>query len=232
MRINIENAVRHMDVSDEGRFVLEELIKHLKMVRDEFAEGNWGIVGEFFDLYRFGDNQTSEGEGLDLTGDAIDKFVRRFAKTLEELELTRERRAEALKVAEERREEIYGLKEAAKAAEEKAETYATDWYESKAQFGRRTKEMRDQIRDLKDENLRQKAVIEELDKIAVSSMLRQGISGTHEDCPKCKTRGFTNGAACEECGGIGRRRLKEPVRMDLPEPTWTATGKGGEDAEG
>jgi hypothetical protein len=144
MRINIENAVRHMDVSKEGRFLLEELVKHLKMVRDEFAEGNWGIIGEFFELYRFGDNQTDEENVLN----------------------------------------------------------------------QKITEISNKIRDLTDENLRQAVVIEELSKTVVFSMIRSGITQTHEDCPKCNTRGFTEGVACDECGGLGRRRLENPVRME------------------
>ena len=74
----------------------------------------------------------------------------------------------------------------------------------------------DDIKDLRDENLRLKAVCDELGKYATTALYRAGISATHEDCPACKTRGFTDGVACEECEGLGRRKLKEPVMREIP----------------
>jgi len=107
MRINIENAIRHTEMPKEGRFVMEELIKHMKQFRDRALEGDPVVLAEFFNLYRFDDDQC----GLkDVEFPEPDRFVKRFAEVLEELELMRERRAEALNVAEERRGEILELK--------------------------------------------------------------------------------------------------------------------------
>jgi len=67
--------------------------------------------------------------------------------------------------------------------------------------------------DLTDKILKQEAIIEEMGGAVTTAMLRQGILATHEDCPKCGTRGFENGVACEECGGVGRRKLDKQVRQ-------------------
>jgi len=100
MRINIENAIRSMDLRKEDRFVLEELVKHMQQFRDRALEGDPTVLAEFFNLYRFSDNQT----GIkDLEFPEPDRFVARFADVLKELETVRERRADALRIAMELR---------------------------------------------------------------------------------------------------------------------------------
>lgn len=60
MRINIENALAQMPAGEGNRFVLKELIRHLKELRDRTDAGDLGAVGEFFELYRFSDNQLGD----------------------------------------------------------------------------------------------------------------------------------------------------------------------------
>ena len=53
----------------------------------------------------------------DVVGARLDRFVRRYFEVLRELEFVKDRRSEALDVAEQRREEIYELKKKIKELE-------------------------------------------------------------------------------------------------------------------
>lgn len=60
MRVNIENAVRHSQAKGGHAFLLAELVRHLKELRDRTDRGDMTAVTEFFELYRFDDNQCDE----------------------------------------------------------------------------------------------------------------------------------------------------------------------------
>jgi|GEM_PF-6455431 len=220
MRINIENSIRNMRLSSENRFVLDELLGHLRQLRDEVATGNLGFIEEFFNVYCFGDNQTSEGVRVDLkSAEHLDGFVKRYFEVLNELEIVRKRRDDALQIAEERRDRIYDLEKRLDFAERKAEAHVADWMDAKHEFGNRIQEEVENSQrldaeqvGLTDKILKQEAVIEEMAGDLAAYMLRHGIMATHEDCTKCETRGFEKGVPCEECGGVGRKKLDKPVR--------------------
>ena len=57
MTINIENCIRNCRVEPSYQFVLEELVKHLKILRDRTESGDIVAVTEFFSLYRFDDSR-------------------------------------------------------------------------------------------------------------------------------------------------------------------------------
>jgi len=64
MRINIENFFKNIYIYKEGafgeksnQFVLTELVKHLKELRDRSKNGDTKVAEEFFNIYVFNDNQ-------------------------------------------------------------------------------------------------------------------------------------------------------------------------------
>lgn len=60
MRMNIENCLRH-ELPERLRWLGDQLVDHLKQLRDGFLAGNTeAIVDEFFDLYRFNDSQCAD----------------------------------------------------------------------------------------------------------------------------------------------------------------------------
>ena len=75
------------------------------------------------------------------------------------------------------------------------------------------KELLNRIVDLTDDNLKKEAIIKELVGYETNVLVRAGVQSTHEPCPVCNTRGFTNGIACTECGGLGMKKLEKPIMM-------------------
>ena len=66
MKMNVENMLRQAGalcrVSDDWHgggydHSLQELSKHLRELRDRYADGDEHVVDEFFDLYIFSDDQ-------------------------------------------------------------------------------------------------------------------------------------------------------------------------------
>ena len=55
MRVNIENAAR--GDSRTQKWVLDELVANLKELRDRTDAGDMVALREFFDVFRFDDNQ-------------------------------------------------------------------------------------------------------------------------------------------------------------------------------
>lgn len=60
MRINIENAARCAFTAKQAKWVLGELVKNLKELRDRTQNGDLSALDEFFDLYRFNDNERAD----------------------------------------------------------------------------------------------------------------------------------------------------------------------------
>ena len=59
MRVNIENAASSRDASLTP-WLLDELVRNLKEMRDRSNAGDMqAAVTEFFEVFRFNDNQTS-----------------------------------------------------------------------------------------------------------------------------------------------------------------------------
>lgn len=56
MRVNIENCAARGDRRMKA-WCLEELVKNLKELRDRTDAGDMKALAEFFDLFRFNDNQ-------------------------------------------------------------------------------------------------------------------------------------------------------------------------------
>lgn len=56
MRVNIENCAKTGNARNKS-WLLDELVRNLKEVRDRVAAGDMAAVAEFFDLFRFNDNQ-------------------------------------------------------------------------------------------------------------------------------------------------------------------------------
>lgn len=60
MKVNIENCIRVMEVksnSTGNKFCCEELVKHLKELREKTEKGDFSVLEEFFNLYSFSDNR-------------------------------------------------------------------------------------------------------------------------------------------------------------------------------
>lgn len=60
MRMNLENCLRN-ELPPNLTWLREQLIRHLKEVRDRARKDQMAaVLHEFFNLYRFDDNQTDE----------------------------------------------------------------------------------------------------------------------------------------------------------------------------
>lgn len=58
--MNLENCLRN-ELPSQLDWLRDQLVAHLKEVRDRCAKGDMhAAVNEFFDCYRFSDNQCSE----------------------------------------------------------------------------------------------------------------------------------------------------------------------------
>lgn len=61
MRINLENCLRN-ELPGNLDWLREQLVSHLKELRDRAGKGEMiAVLHEFFDLYRFDDNQDPDG---------------------------------------------------------------------------------------------------------------------------------------------------------------------------
>jgi len=59
MRVNIENCARNSGPDHYG-WQFRELVKHLKVLREGLKEGDQSVGAQFFNLYRFDDNERGE----------------------------------------------------------------------------------------------------------------------------------------------------------------------------
>jgi len=90
------------------------------------------------------DRDTNE-EVEDPVAEHLDKFVRRHFEVLSQLELISERRKDALRTAEERRDRIMELEKQLDFANRKADMHVSDWMDAKHKFGVRIKEMEEEL---------------------------------------------------------------------------------------
>jgi len=60
MRINIENFVRMSCKRGQTSVVFGHLVEHMKELRRRTLAGDMSALNEFFELYRFSDNQCDE----------------------------------------------------------------------------------------------------------------------------------------------------------------------------
>lgn len=69
MRVNIENAAAMRDPAMKP-WLLDELVRNLKELRDRSNAGDMeAAVTEFFEVFRFNDNQTSPAPIRSLTSE-------------------------------------------------------------------------------------------------------------------------------------------------------------------
>jgi len=53
MKINIENGLRQLCPSGQGKWLAEKLVSDLKELRDRTQKGDMAVLDEFFTLYCF-----------------------------------------------------------------------------------------------------------------------------------------------------------------------------------
>ena len=57
MKINIENGLRQLCPSEQGKWLAEKLVADLKELRDRTQKGDKAALDEFFTLYCFDENR-------------------------------------------------------------------------------------------------------------------------------------------------------------------------------